>query len=109
MRKIIALVTILGFIATANLGLAATKMGSHEGAMVSGNVVAIERGHKNSLLSLREPNGQLFRVSSTNDKLKGIHTGDRVVVKDAKGWAVSIKEIGKGTAKSPTSLTHKHG
>ncbi|MGH7889017.1 MAG: hypothetical protein ACRENF_00520 [Thermodesulfobacteriota bacterium] len=105
MRRIITLVMIFGFIATAGFGLAATKNVAQEGVWVSGEVAAIENG----VLSLRESNGTIFKVAATSDKLNGIHTGDRVVVKDVKGWAVSIKEIGKRTAKSSTGLTHREG
>ncbi len=105
MRRIITLVMIVGFITTASFGLAATKKGSQEGVWVSGKVTAIENG----VLSLRESNGHIFKVSATNDKLKGIKIGDAVAVKEVKGWAVSIKETGKKAAKSPTNLTHKQG
>jgi hypothetical protein len=105
MRKIVAFATILAFIATASLGFARTKMGSQETVWVSGKVTSIENG----ILSLREPNGQIFMVAAKSDRLKGIHTGERVVVKDVNGWAVSIKETGKRTVKSHTSPTHKHG
>ena len=91
MRKIIAFATILVLIATASLGLAAVKKGSQEGLTVSGKVVAIENG----IVSLREPNGQIFKVAATSDKFKGIKIGDRVVIKDVKGWVVSINKIRK--------------
>ncbi len=107
MKKIIVSVTFLAFMATASLGLAATKMSSHEGVWISGKVAAID---ENGVLSLREPNGKIFRVAATSDKLKGIQVGDRVVVKDVKGWVASIKETGKRTAKKPNkSTTHKQG
>jgi hypothetical protein len=105
MRRIITFVTVLGFISTAGLGLAATKMGSKETAWVSGKVAAIEDG----ILSLREPNGQIFRVAAKSDKLRGVHVGEEVAVKDVNGWATSINRTGKGTAKSHTSLTHRRG
>ena len=97
MRRIITLVMILGFITTASFGLAATKNGAQEGVWVSGKVTALEDG----VLSLRKPNGQIFKVSATRDKLKGIKIGDAVSVKDLKGWASSIKKTGKKAAKGP--------
>ncbi len=101
MRRIITFVTILGFILMADLGLGATK----GGLMVSGKVSAIEDG----ILSLKEPNGQVFKVAVTDDKLKGIKVGERVIVKDVNGWATSIRVVGKKTAKGRSSLTHKKG
>ncbi len=105
MRRIIAIVMILGLITTSSFSLAATKKGAQEGVWVSGKVTAIENG----VLSLREPNGKIFKVSAAKDKLKGIRIGDFVAVKNVKGWAVSIKEAGKKAAKSPTNLKHKEG
>ncbi|MER3446567.1 MAG: hypothetical protein C4291_06845 [Candidatus Dadabacteria bacterium] len=106
MRRIITFVAVLGFISTASIGLAATKMGSKETVWVSGKVTAIENG----ILSLRESNGQTFKVAAKSDKLKGIHVGERIAVEDINGWAVSInKEAGKRTAKSHTGLAHKQG
>jgi hypothetical protein len=99
MRRIITLVMILGFITTATFGLAATKNAAQEGVWVSGKVTAIDNG----VLSLRESNGQIFKVSATKDKLKGIKIGDAVAVKDVKGRAVSISETGKKAVKSSTN------
>jgi hypothetical protein len=107
MRRIIALSTFAIIVAISGLALASTKMGSQAGVWVSGKVTAIEKGPENGLLSLREPNGQIFRVSATNDKLKAIKIGDQVTVRDVNGWAASIKEAGKKTAKSDTGLTHR--
>ncbi len=95
MRKIIAYATMLVFIATSGLSLAATKMGSQEIGWVSGKVTAIENG----ILSLREPNGQTFKVAATTDKLRGIHVGEGVAVKDVNGWVTSIKSPGKKAAR----------
>ncbi|HXG31128.1 MAG TPA: hypothetical protein VNK81_05745, partial [Thermodesulfobacteriota bacterium] len=81
------------------------KAGSHEGIWVSGKVEAIENG----LISLREPGGQIFRVAATSDKLEGIHVGDRVSIRDVKGWAVSIRHMGKKTEGGSTGLSHKRG
>jgi hypothetical protein len=103
MRKAIAFVAFLVLIATSGLGFAATKMDSQEVGWISGKVTAIDNG----LLSLRESNGQIFRVAATSDKLKGVYIGDRVVVKDVNGWVASIKKTGKKSAKSRTSLTHR--
>jgi len=105
MRRIIAIAAFLALVGTAGLGFASTKTGSHEGVRVSGKVVAIDNG----LISLREPNGQIFRVAATSDRLEGIHVGDRVSIKDVKGWAVSINDMGKKTVKGSTGLTHKRG
>jgi hypothetical protein len=107
MRRIIALSTFVIIVAISSLALASTKMSSQGGVWVSGKVTAIEKGPENSLLTLRESNGQIFRVSATNDKLKAIEIGDRVTVKDVNGWASTIKEAGKKTARSSTGLTHR--
>lgn len=95
MRKIIAYAIMLVFIATSSLSLAATKKGSQEIGWVSGKVIAIENG----ILSLREPNGQIFKVAAASEKLKGIHVGEGVVVKDVNGWVASIKSSGKKAAR----------
>lgn len=97
MRKIITFVTALGFIATASLGLATMTKSSQEEFTVSGKTVAIEDG----ILSLREPNGEIFNVAAKRDKLEGIEVGDRVVAKVEGGWAVSIKKTGKKVESEP--------
>lgn len=105
MRKIVAFATILGFVATTSLGLAATKKVSHEGLIVSGKVSAIEDG----ILSLKESNGQTFNVAAEGDKLKGIEVGDRVTIRDVNGWAVSINKMGKTEMKQHTKrVAQKH-
>lgn len=98
MRKIITFVTIWGLIATASLGLATMTKSSQEEFTVSGKAVAIEDG----ILSLREPNSEIFKVAAKSDKLARIEVGDRVAVRVAGGWAVSINKIGKAEMKQHT-------
>ena len=95
MRKIITFVTAGGLVATACLGLSTITKGSQEEFWISGKVETIENG----MINLREPNGDIFNVAAKSDKLEGMEVGDRVVVHDAGGWAVSIKKIGKAEMK----------
>lgn len=95
MRKIITFVTTWGLIATAGLGLSTITKGSQEEFWISGKVETIENG----MINLREPNGDMFNVAARSDKLEGIELGDRVVVHDSGGWAVSINKIGKNEMK----------
>jgi hypothetical protein len=59
MRKIIPLAFIL-VLATAALSPAATNTTPKKAHWVSGEVVSIENG----ILSLKEPNGEIFKVSA---------------------------------------------
>lgn len=95
MRKIITFVITWGLIATAGIGLSTITKGSQEEFWISGKVETIEDG----MINLREPNGDIFNVAAKSDKLEGIEVGDRVVVHDSGGWAVSIKKIGKAEMK----------
>lgn len=95
MRNIITFVTTCGLVATAGLGLSTITKGSQEEFWISGKVETIENG----MINLREPNGDIFNVPAKSDKLEGIEVGDRVVVHDTGGWAVSIKKIGKAEMK----------
>lgn len=98
MRKIITFVTMLGFIATATLGLSTITRSSQEEFTVSGKVVAIDEG----IVSLREPNSEIFKVAAKSDKLAGIEVGDRVAVRVTGGWAISINKTGKAEMKQRT-------
>jgi hypothetical protein len=99
MRKIITFVTIWGLITTASLGLATITKGSQEEFAVSGTVEGIENG----VISLREPNGEVFNAAPRSDALlQGIEVGDRVVVKIEGGRVVSVKGIGKAEMKQRT-------
>jgi hypothetical protein len=89
MRNKTLFVAVLAFIVTASLGLATMSKGSQEEFTVSGKVLSIEDG----ILSLKGPNGETFNIASKSDKLEGIEAGDRVVVREAGGWAVSIHKM----------------
>jgi molybdopterin-binding protein len=75
-------------------------MKSNRGYWISGQVTAIQNGPENSLVTMNLPNGQVFRFSSTNQKLDGIRIGDRIAVRDVKGWAAHIKKTDMKLAKS---------
>lgn len=100
MRRLIATSAILVFMATASMGLASTNMKSHRPYWISGQVTAIQNGPENSLVTMNLRNGQIFRFSSTNQKLEGVRIGDRISVRDVKGWAAHIEKTNMKLAKS---------
>ncbi|GJM16948.1 MAG: hypothetical protein DHS20C13_22750 [Thermodesulfobacteriota bacterium] len=57
---------------------------------VAGELVAINEGQEDSLLSIKLSNDKIFNVSASNDKISGIDIGDYITVKILKGWAQSI-------------------
>jgi len=57
---------------------------------VAGDLVAINEGQEDSLLSIKLSNDKIFNVSASNDKISGIKVGDYITVKILKGWAQSI-------------------
>jgi hypothetical protein len=107
MRRFIATAAILAFMATASMGLASTNMKSQRGYWISGRVTPIENGPENSLVTMNLPNGQIFRFSSTNQKLDGIKIGDRIAVRDVNGWAAYIEKTDMKLAKSSPAPRRK--
>lgn len=93
MRRIIALVIVLVFIAVSGVGLAffMTKV-NREGLLLSGKVSRIEESPQKSLVTLSLPDGQRFRFSVTNRKLDGIRAGDMITVREVRGRAAYIKK-----------------
>jgi len=57
---------------------------------VPGEVVSIQEGAYDSLISVRMSDKTIFNISSPNDLLRGIKVGDHVIVKVFRGWAQSI-------------------
>lgn len=57
---------------------------------VTGELVSIERGAKNSLLSIKMWDGTVFNVAAANDKMESVEVGDSVVAKVVDGWAESV-------------------
>lgn len=57
---------------------------------VPGEVVSIQEGAYDSLISVRMSDKTIFNISSPNDLLKGIKVGDHVIVKVFRGWAQSV-------------------
>lgn len=100
MRRLIATSAILVLMATASMGLASTSMKSHRGYWISGQVTEIQNGPENSLVTMNLPNGQIFRFSSTNQRLEGVRIGDRISVRDVNGWAAHIEKRNIKLAKS---------
>ncbi len=92
MRKIIAFTTILSLITIPSLCLAQDEF------TISGRVEGLENG----ILSLREPNGEIFNVAAKNSQLGGIEVGDSVVVRVSGGWATSIVKTGKAQMRQQT-------
>lgn len=92
MRRIIATAAIVAFMATASMGLASANTQSPQGYWISGQVSAIQNGPEDSLVTMYLPNGQIFRFSSTNQKLGGIRIGDQIAVRDVNGWAAHLSK-----------------
>jgi len=57
---------------------------------VPGEVVFIQEGAADSLISVRMSDKTVFNIASSNDKLRGIKVGDHVIVKVYQGWAQSV-------------------
>jgi hypothetical protein len=57
---------------------------------VPGEVVSIQRGATDSLLSIKMSDGTVFNVSSSNDKIREIKEGDDIIAKVINGWAQSV-------------------
>jgi len=57
---------------------------------VPGEVVSIERGATDSMLSIKMSDGTVFNVAVYNDKIEGINVGDQVIAKVYQGWAESV-------------------
>ena len=59
---------------------------------VPGEVVSIQRGATDSLLSIKMSDGTVFNISSSNDKIEGIKEGDNIIAKVINGWAQSVSK-----------------
>ena len=57
---------------------------------VPGELVFIQQGTYDSLISVRMSDNTVFNISTPNILLKGIKVGDQVMVKVSRGWAQSI-------------------
>lgn len=57
---------------------------------VPGEVISIEEGPTDSLLSVKMSDGTVFNVAASNDKITGIKVGDHVIAKVFQGWAQSV-------------------
>lgn len=57
---------------------------------VPGEVVSIQEGEYDSLISVRMSDKTVFNISTPNILLKDIKVGDNVIVKVFRGWAQSI-------------------
>ncbi len=57
---------------------------------VPGELVFIQEGTYDSLISVKMPDNTIFNISTPNDLLKGIKVGDNVLVKVFRGWAQSV-------------------
>ena len=57
---------------------------------VPGELVFIQEGTYDSLISVRMSDNTVFNISTPNILLKGIKVGDQVMVKVSRGWAQSI-------------------
>jgi molybdopterin-binding protein len=59
---------------------------------VVGEVIAIQEGDTDTLISVKRPNGSVFNVAVANDKMAGVKLGSYVTIEIQKGWAKSVKE-----------------
>jgi hypothetical protein len=57
---------------------------------VPGDVVSIQEGATDSLISVKMSDKTVFNIATSNDKLKDVKVGDHVIVKVYQGWAQSI-------------------
>lgn len=57
---------------------------------VPGEVISIQEGPTDSLLSIKMSDGTVFNVAASNDKITGIKVGDHVIAKVFQGWAQSV-------------------
>ena len=57
---------------------------------VPGELVFIQQGTYDSLISVKMSDNTVFNISTPNILLKGIKVGDQVMVKVSRGWAQSI-------------------
>jgi hypothetical protein len=57
---------------------------------VPGEIVFIQGGTYDSLISVKMSDNTIFNISTPNDLLRGIKVGDHVIVKVFRGWAQSI-------------------
>ena len=57
---------------------------------VPGELVFIQEGTYDSLISVRMSDNTVFNISTPNILLKDIKVGDQVMVKVSRGWAQSI-------------------
>lgn len=93
MRRMIALVAVLVFVAASGVGLAFLMIQvNRAGLLLSGKVSEIQECPQKSLVTLNLPDGQRFRFSSTDEKLDGIEVGDRITVREVRRQAASIEK-----------------
>ena len=57
---------------------------------VPGEVVSMEKGPTDSLLSVKMSDGTVFNIAASNDKIAGIKVGDHVIARVFQGWAQSV-------------------
>lgn len=57
---------------------------------VPGEVVSIQKGATDSLLSIRMWDGTVFNVASSNDNIHDVKVGDYVIAKVLNGWAQAV-------------------
>jgi len=62
---------------------------------VSGELVSLQAGASDSLLSIKMWDGTVFNVAASNDKIESIKVGDSVTAKVVDGWAESVSKKGR--------------
>ncbi len=97
-RKILSCAFILAVIASVNV-ISAQEEGGPQ--WITGEVVSIEEGQNESLMSLRMADREAFNVAVTNDLLQGVNVGDVVTVQIVKGWAELVEVAEDNTPQTP--------
>jgi hypothetical protein len=95
MKKLLIIASLF-FVAALGVNAAHAQQ-SGSTLWITGKVMSIEEGKKESLVSLDLGGGEYFNVAAANNLLRDIKVGDVVTVQMVKGWAEMV-EIAEGEA-----------
>lgn len=95
MKRTIISAIFLVSIMNLCMATAQEEPGSYKVNWVPGVVHSIQWGKESSLIGVVMQDGEVFKFSSTNDKIEGIQVGDRILASVIGGWAVSIDRHGR--------------
>jgi molybdopterin-binding protein len=94
MKTTLFSVLLLVFTINFIMAFAQEQTGSDQVNWVSGVIESIRSGKENSLISVTMQSGEIFKFSSTNDKMEGIQIGESITAKVVNGWAQSVQRLG---------------